>query len=46
MSHFAPRPFEDELEESRRGERLLVWKQLGALVVVALVVVARHLWLG
>lgn len=37
--------FERELEESRRGERRLVWKQLAAVLVVVAVLVVRQLWL-
>lgn len=38
--------FEEQLEASRRGERRLVWKQLGAVLVVVVVVVVRQMWLA
>lgn len=39
-------PFDDDLRASRRAERLVVWKTLGALAVVGLVIVVRQLWLS
>jgi hypothetical protein len=38
--------FEADLEACRRTERRLLWKELLALAVVALIVVVRALWLS
>lgn len=37
------RTYEDELEVDRKAERRLAWKELLALLIVALVVVAHFL---
>ena len=41
----APDEFTTDLEQSRRAERLVLLKLIVVLVVVALFVVARQLWL-
>ncbi len=38
--------FEEDLDASRRVERALVPKEIAALLVVAVIVVLRALWLG
>ena len=38
-------PYPDDLDESRRAERRIMWKELIALAFVAGVVVVRQLWL-
>lgn len=38
--------FDDERSLHERRERRLVWKDLGAMAVVAAVVVIRHFWLS
>lgn len=38
--------YPDDLDDSRRAERRVLWKEAGALAVVAGVIVIRQLWLS
>ncbi len=37
--------FDDEVATHDRAERRMLWKELGSIAFVAVVVVARYLWL-
>ncbi|WP_162942064.1 hypothetical protein [Desertimonas flava] len=38
--------YPDDLDDSRRAERHVMWKEAAALAVVAAVIVVRQLWLS
>lgn len=40
-----PSPYPDDLDDSRRNERRVMWKEAAALTVVAVIIVVRQLWL-
>ena len=41
-----PSTYPDDLEDSRRAERRVMWKEAAAIAVVAGVILVRQLWLS